>query len=608
MLNLHSKIREVYAHPLGRDIVDKLLLEMGKPAWLVDNPIVGGLTLGAVKKLLPKSTGSGFINTVLDLLNTESDTPDNNPVTPQRAWWKEAVFYQIYPRSFGSGASGVLRCILSKLDYLRALGIDAIWLSPVYDSPNDDNGYDIRDYYKILPEYGTMEDMDALIAGLHKRGMKLVMDLVVNHTSDEHPWFQSALNDENSPYRDFYFFRKSKDKPPNNWISFFSGSAWNYYPKQDVWALHLFSKKQMDLNWECPALREEIYKMVRWWLEKGVDGFRLDVINYISKAPGLPDGDPFVGALMQYTGIERYFYGPKLHEYLKELRAKAFDPFKAFSVGETPGIGIRGGRLLTDDYRRELDLIFSFDHLVSPGHTRFDDHRYSKAYLKRFYMTHLNADLGHGWNTLFFNNHDNPRMVSKIDPEGLYTVPIAKLLAVLQLTLRGTPFLFQGDEAGVCNVKFNSIEEITDVESRGLYAELIKTMPPDKAFKRILLGTRDHARAPINWEEHERQRGTADSVWSFYQGLIVLRRSSQALIYGELEFLRPRDKKLLSFIRRSKSECFYIETNLSHDKGRSKAKRGAVPLIGNYGKSADKVLRPYEARVYTMPPDAKPNK
>jgi oligo-1,6-glucosidase len=614
MLTPNSKIRDVYAHPLGRDIIDRLLLELGKPAWIVDNPVSGGLTLGAIKRLLPKSIGRGFLDNVLDLLNSESDSPEDNPVTPLPAWWKEAVFYQIYPRSFGNnGESCVLRGILSKLDYLRALGVDAVWLSPVYDSPNDDNGYDIRDYYKILPEYGTMDDIDALIAGLHEHGMRLVMDLVVNHTSDEHPWFQSALNDENSPYRDFYFFRKSGghlsdsklsySQPPNNWVSFFGGPAWNYYPKQDVWALHLFSKKQMDLNWECQALREEIYKMTRWWLAKGVDGFRLDVINYISKTPGLPDGDPFIGSLMTYTGIERYFYGPKLNEYLKELRARAFDPYNAFSVGETPGIGIRTGRLLTDSYRRELDLYFSFDHLLSGGHDRFNGRPYSLPYLKRFYQTHLNADLGHGWNTLFFNNHDNPRMVSKIDPDGLYTIPLAKLLAVLQLTLRGTPFLYQGDEAGVRNADFNSIDEINDVESRGLYAELIKTMPPDKAFKRILAGTRDHARVPINWEEHEYQRNTADSVWRFYRDLIALRRSSQALIYGELEFLYPRDKKLLSYMRRSMTECFYIEANLGPVKRRSKAPPGAVLSFGNYDKSTDKVMRPYEARVYAVSKD-----
>ena len=601
MLVLKSKIREVYAHPLGRDFIDQLLHQLGKPAWLVDNPVVGGLTPGMIQKLAPNLAGSGLINTMLNLLNSEPDTPDNKPVASRPAWWKEAVFYQIYPRSFGNcGTSRVLRGILSKLGYLRDLGVDAVWLSPVYDSPNDDNGYDIRDYYKILPEFGTMDDMDALINGLHGRGMKLIMDLVVNHTSDEHPWFQEALRDENSPYRDFYFFRKSKGKPPNNWTSVFSGPAWNYYPEQEVWALHLFSKKQMDLNWESPGLREEIYKMVRWWLAKGVDGFRLDVINFISKTPGLPDGNPVIGSL-GYTGVEQYFYGPRLHEYLRELRAKAFDPYKAFSVGETPVIGIRTGRLLTDGYRRELDLVFSFDHLTQPGHGRFDSYRYRLPYLKSVYQTHLNADLGHGWNTLFFNNHDNPRMVSKIDPEGLYSIPLAKLLAVLQLTLRGTPFLYQGDETGARNVKFGSIDEIADIESKNLYADLVKTMPPKEAFKKILAGTRDHARAPIDWEEHERQRDTDGSVWRFYRDLIVLRRSSEALIYGDLEFLRPNDKKLLSYTRRSETGCFYIEANLSHKKNRSGAKPGAVPLIGNYGKSGGKELLPYEARVYSLP-------
>jgi oligo-1,6-glucosidase len=615
-LNLDSTIRDICAHPVGRDVVDKLLLQLGKPAWLIDNPLVGSLTLGFIRRLLLKRLGSGFFDAVLDLLNSEPDAPDTRSVPSSPAWWKEAVFYQIYPRSFSpphNSTDNGIRGILSKLDYLRELGIGAVWLSPVYDSPNDDNGYDIRDYYKILPEFGTMDDMDALIAGLHERGMRLVMDLVVNHTSDEHPWFQEALRDEKSPYRDFYFFRKTNGTP-NNWVSFFSGPAWNYYPEQDVWVLHLFSKKQMDLNWECPALREEIYKMVRWWLEKGVDGFRLDVINYISKAPGLVDGDPFIGALMTYTGIERYFYGPKLHEYLQELHTRAFEPYNAFSVGETPGVGKQMGRLLTDNYRRELDLLFSFDHLETPGHSRFDDYRYDLSYLKHFYQTHLNIDLGHGWNTLFFNNHDNPRMVSKIDPDGNYTEVLAKLLAILQLTLRGTPFLYQGDEGGFCNEPFTSIEEIHDVESLGLYAELIKTMPPDRAFKRVLAGTRDHARAPLRWEELERRRNAEDSVWGFYKKLIALRHSSPALVYGELEFLRPKDKTLLSYTRTLKndsqetpagSSSFYVEANLSPVTRRSKAPCGAELLVCNYassqsgaGKGNSQRLRPYEARLY----------
>jgi oligo-1,6-glucosidase len=602
-LTPNSRLRDIYAHPIGRDIANKLLLQTGKPAWLIYNPLVGGLKLATIQKLAGGRIGSGFFDAILGLLNGEQDVPNPHPAeTAPRpgAWWKEAVFYQIYPRSFTPDG---LRGIISKLDYLRDLGIDAVWLSPVYDSPNDDNGYDIRDYYKILPEFGNLGDMDALIAGLHERGMKLVMDLVVNHTSDEHPWFQSALRDENSPCRDYYFFRKTGAKPPNNWTSFFGGPAWNYYPEQDTWALHLFSKKQMDLNWECPQLREEIYKMVRWWLEKGVDGFRLDVINYISKPGGLPDGDPFIGGLMGYTGVEHYFYGPKLHEYLRELREKAFKPYNAFSVGETPGVGVQMGRLLTDEYRRELDLIFSFDHLETPGHVRFDEYRYDLPYLKQFYQTHLNADCGHGWNTLFFNNHDNPRMLSKIDPDGEYAEALARLLAVLQLTLRGTPFIYQGDEIGSRNEPFASIEELRDVERLNLYAELVKTMPPDRAFKRVLAGTRDHARAPLRWEEFENQRGTADSVWQFYRKLIALRRSSRALIYGELQFLRPKDKTLLSYTRCLAGECFYecfyIEANLSSTLRRCKPPAGAELLLGNYA-GASNLLRPYETRLFKI--------
>jgi len=593
-INLKTSLRRIYAHPVGRDVIDKLLLQLDKPAWLVDNPLVGGLTLGLVKKLLGKRVGDGFYEALLELLNSEHDVPSPQPAPDAPAWWKEAMFYQIYPRSFTSDG---LRGILGKLDYLRELGVDAVWLSPVYDSPNDDNGYDIRDYRRIQAEFGEMADMEALIAGLHQRGMRLVMDLVVNHTSDEHRWFQEALREDNSPYRGYYFFRQSVEKPPNNWTSFFSGPAWRYFAEQDVWALHLFTKKQMDLNWECPALRREIHDMVRWWLEKGVDGFRLDVINYISKTSGLPDGDPFIGALMGYTGIERYFYGPLLHQYLRELRAEAFAPYGAFSVGETPGVGVQMGRLLTDDGRGELDLIFSFDHLETPGHTRFEDYRYDLSYLKRFYLGHLNADLGHGWNTLFFNNHDNPRMVSKIDPEGAYTGPLAKLLAVLQFTLRGTPFIYQGDEIGAGNIPFASIDELRDVESLNLYAELSQTMPPAEALRKVLAGTRDHARAPIPWQEAGRQRGQAGSVWNFYRELITLRQSSPALVYGKLTFLRPKDRWLLCYTRQLTGDCFYIEANLSRKERRSYAPRGAELLMGNYEGQGD-TLRAYEARVY----------
>ncbi|MDR2734173.1 MAG: alpha-glucosidase [Spirochaetota bacterium] len=596
-LSLDSRIREVYAHPVGRDIIDKVLQQLAKPAWLVTNRLVGGLRLGTIKKLTRSRLGTGFFDSLLELFNSEPDVPLQNSTAPVPAWWKEAVFYQIYPRSFTKDG---LKGIISKLDYLCDLGIDAVWLSPVYDSPNDDNGYDIRDYYKILPEFGSMADMDALIDGLHRRGMKLVMDMVVNHTSDEHPWFQEALRDAASPYRDYYFFRKSDREPPNNWTSFFGGGAWNYYEEQDVWALHLFSKKQMDLHWENPAMREEIHTMARWWLEKGVDGFRLDVINYISKSPGLPDGERFIGALTGYTGVERFVYGPRLHTYLREMRGKVFDPYGAFSVGETPGVGTQMGRLLTDNYRRELDLIFSFDHLETPGHSRFDNYRYDLAYLKQFYMAHLNEDRGHGWNTLFYNNHDNPRMVSKIDPEGKFTMPLAKLLALLQLTLRGTPFIYQGDEYGAANAAFRSINELQDLESLNFYAQLIQTMKPDAAFKHILSGSRDHARVPLAWDEIERQRGGNTSVFNFYKDLIALRKKSPALVYGELEFLYPKNKSLLAYTRSLEGAALYIAANLRPKVIKTPAMQGARLLMSNYDTVESAILRPYEARIYSL--------
>jgi oligo-1,6-glucosidase len=603
MISLKSKVKDIYAHPVGRDLIDKALLQFNKPTWLVTNPVLSNLRLSAIQKIL-RRVAPDIINTIIELLNSEPDTPlqTRKPLESEtKAWWKEAVFYQIYPRSFSTNG---LRGIIGKLDYLREMGVDAVWLSPVYDSPNDDNGYDIRDYYAILREFGGMDDMDALIRGLHERGMKLVMDMVVNHTSDEHKWFQEALRDEASPYRDYYFFRKSKDKPPNNWNSVFGGPAWNYYPEADAWALHLFTKKQMDLNWENPALREDIFKMARWWLEKGVDGFRLDVINFISKAPNLPDGDEFIGSV-GFTGIERYYYGPRLHEYLRQLRASAFGPYKAFSVGETPLVGIQQGRLLTDDYRHELDLIFSFDHLENPGHLRFDEYVYDLSYLKQFYIKHLNADMGYGWNTLFFNNHDNPRMVSKINPSGDYARPLAKLLAVYQLALRGTPFFYQGDEYGARNARFASMDEIQDIESRNLYAELEAKVGADAAFKRILAGTRDHARLPFDWEEIEKQRKEESSVWNWHHRLIALRKKTPAFVYGELVFINPKDVKRFAFIRRTRDDCLFVETNLTKNKQPSRGAKylkDAKLLMCNYEDSppARAALRSYEARIYKM--------
>lgn len=623
MLTVNNRIKDIYAHPVGRDIIKKILLQMGHGESIVQNPVVGNIKLKVLPKLTRGQVDAGFLSTLLELLNGEQDTPltDACPVAP--AWWKEAVFYQIYPRSFkDSNGDGIgdLRGVLDKLDYLKELGVDAIWLSPVYDSPNDDNGYDIRDYRKIMVEFGRMEDFDELLEGIHSRGMRLIMDLVVNHTSDEHEWFRKAINEPEAQYGDYYIFR---DKP-NNWTSFFSGSAWEYVEERKQYALHLFSKKQMDLNWENPTVRHEVSDMVSWWLQKGVDGFRMDVVNYISKRDGLPEGNERIGFLMGYYGIEHYFYGPRLHEHLRELKREAFAPFAAFSVGETPGIGMEMSKLLTADYRGELDMVFNFDHLETPGHVRFDDYKYDLNYFKEC-MTDLMENYGnHCQPSLFYDNHDNPRMISKVDSDPKFRTILAKLLAIMQLTLRGTPFIYQGQELGMVNKHFTSIQELRDVESLNLYAELCKTMSEDDAFKKLLAGTRDHVRTPMQWTSDKyagfsdaepwigmdddykvcsaaTQIDDEDSVLSFYRKLISLRRAHTVLVYGDINIVNKREKDLFTYYRIGENETFYIECNLGRNMKKRKGKLpNGVRLISNYLEAPELQLRPYEATVWMI--------
>ena len=583
MISMESKIKDVYSTPVGHDILYKVLMQMGVSEKVILSPVVSGMKLKTLAGLTQKMLGPGFYDAFITLLNTDSSLPASGDGSITETWWKEAVFYQIYPRSFRDGNNdgiGDLRGIIEKLDYLRELGITALWLSPIYDSPQDDNGYDIRDYHKIFSDFGTMEDFDELLQKAHEKGMRLIMDLVVNHTSDEHKWFQEALADEASPYRDYYFFRKGsewgrdKNNPPTNWTSFFAGSAWNYYEEQDLWALHLFSKKQMDLNWDNPAVREDVIDMVKWWLEKGVDGFRMDVINYISKQPGLPAGDPTIGALMGYTGIEHYFYGPRMHEYFREIRAKAFEPFHAFSVGETPGMGMNMCLLITGEERKELDMVFSFDHLETPGHVRFDDYKYDLNYL-RDYMTDWMENYGNNcWMSLFYNNHDNPRMISKINPDSEHAYALALLLAVIQFTLKGTPFVFQGDEMGLVNYPFKSIDEITDVEAKGYYQEMLEKKTPAEAFATILAGTREHTRIPLPWNFEEGSkiseaypahlRQTPDErVFRAYQFLISLRKSEKTLVYGDFEVLSKKKNRFV--YKRSLTKSIDISSEAAAD-------------------------------------------
>lgn len=623
MLTENSSLKEVNAHPIGRDIIKKILLQTGHGGDIEKIPFAGSIKLKALPKLLGGKLDKSFIELLLDILNTETDRPEKDGGSPKRAWWKEAVFYQIYPRSFyDSNGDGIgdIRGITARLDYLKQLGVDALWLSPVYDSPNDDNGYDIRDYRKIMAEFGTMEDFDELLREAHSRGMKCITDLVVNHTSDEHEWFKSAVNDPGSRYSDYYFFRKK----PNNWKSFFGGGAWKYIEERDEYALCLFSKKQMDLNWDNPNVRSDVIDMVRWWLDKGVDGFRMDVINFISKREGLPDGNESIGAMMGFTGIEHFFYGPRLHEYLRELKREAFIPYEAFSVGETPGIGMEMSKLLTGDYRGELDMVFNFDHLDNPGRSRFDEYSYDLNHYRETMTDWMENYTNHCWPSLFYENHDSPRMISKVDTDGRYRAVLAKLLAVMQLTLRGTPFIYQGQELGMVNKSYTSISDLRDVESLNLYAQLREQIGENEALRRVLKGSRDHARAPMQWtdgknagfseaepwigtdEDHrvcnaQAQLTDDESVLRFYRKLIGLRKEHNALIYGEIEITNKNTKNLFTYFRRDDNETFYIECNLCREPLKRK---GSLPkgerLISSYPDSPASFLRPYEAAVWRV--------
>jgi len=608
-LTMNNTVGELYATPVGHDTIVKVLLQMGIPEKLLTNGLVSKMKLGTAAKLAGKFMGPGLFDALLDLINSENDRPAAGDGPIAEKWWKEAVFYQIYPRTFkDSNGDGIgdLQGIIQQLDYLKELGVDALWLSPIYDSPNDDNGYDIRDYRKIMQEFGTMDDFDQLLEAVHERGMRLIMDLVINHTSDEHEWFKQALADKDSKYRNYYFFRDGGDKEPNNWTSFFSGPAWNYYEEQDTWAMHLFSKKQMDLNWECEEMREELYDMINWWLDKGVDGFRMDVINYISKPEGLPDGDPGIGKMMGFTGIEKYYYGPRMHEFFREIREKAFEPHQAFSVGETPGIGMKMGQLITGEERKELDMIFSFDHLETPGHVRFDDYEYDLNYYRDYMIDWMENYGNNCWMSLFYNNHDNPRMVSKITSNEAYQEYICKLLAVMQFTLKGTPFIFQGDEMGLANYPFTSMEEISDVEAKGYYQEqLDKGKSPEEAFAIIKAGTREHCRILLPWNDFpedyrvQEKQVINKAVSKSYRDLMKLRKADKALVYGDFTVL-SRKKDRFVYKRTLGESSYIIDCNLSAKEKPAFDVVGYKLVYDNYKKATRKVLQPYEARIWKI--------
>ncbi len=564
----------------------------------------------------------------------------------QKTWWKESVVYQIWPRSFNdSNGDGVgdLRGIIAKLDYLKELGIDVVWLSPVYQSPNDDMGYDISNYRAIMDEFGTLEDWEALLEGLHARGIRLIMDLVVNHTSDEHPWFVESRKSKDNPYRDYYIWRQGHaGREPNNWRSFFTGSTWVYDERTGEYFLHLFSTRQPDLNWENPKVRQEVYAMMRWWLDKGVDGFRMDVINMISKVPGLPNAPIMFNSRYQPAG-QYFLHGPRLLEFLGEMRAEALDTYDTLTVGETPGATTAQAVELTNPDSGPLDMVFHFEHMdldTEPG-LPLGVKEWDLLELKQV-TSRWQEDLeGRGWNSQYLSNHDQPRQVSRFGNDQQYRVESAKMLATFLHMLQGTPYIYQGEELGMTNVAFPSIEDYRDIATRNAYRELTEehALDHEHVMARIHRKSRDNARTPMQWDASENAGFTSGTPWIklnpnyreinaaqaladpnsifyYYQALIKLRKANPVIVYGRYELLLPDDREIYAFTRTLDDDRLLVILNFSASTPTFELP-AALPdtspqlLIANYAVEDSAsirqiTLRPYEARVYRLHGHASP--
>ncbi|MEA5455787.1 alpha-glucosidase [Sinomonas sp. JGH33] len=572
-------------------------------------------------------------------------SPQERETVPrERDWFRSAVVYQVYPRSFAdSNDDGVgdLRGIIGKLDYLERLGVDVVWLSPVYRSPHDDNGYDISDYQDIDPLFGSLDDLDDLIAGLHGRGMKLVMDLVVNHTSDEHPWFVESRASKDSPKRDWYWWRPARSgfvpgEPggePNNWESFFSGPAWELDEASGEYYLHLFSRKQPDLNWENPEVRESVYEMMRWWLDRGVDGFRMDVINFISKDPALPDG-PVRDGRPYADGTASFISGPRIHEYLREMHEQVFAGREEalLTVGEMPGVTVEDAVLFTDPARREVDMVFQFEHVGL-------DHDGSKWNPTKLRLTDLKASLGRwqaglaerGWNSLYWGNHDQPRVVSRFGDESPeYRELSAKMLAGVLHLHRGTPYVYQGEELGMTNMPFATIDDYRDIEVLNHFREATELLGEDPAVVLAALAplNRDNARTPVQWDagpnagftrgtpwigvnpnsgavNAEEQISREDSVFTFYRTLIRLRHELPVIAHGDFTMLLPDDEEVYAYIRRHEDHELLVLGNFSaHPRIAEVADplwADARRLLGNYPDAHGLALRPWEFTALLRP-------
>ena len=553
----------------------------------------------------------------------------------EKRWWKESVVYQIYPRSFcDSNGDGIgdLNGITGKLDYLKELGIDVIWLSPVYKSPNDDNGYDISDYQAIMDEFGTMEDFDRMLAtAAHEKGIKIMMDLVVNHTSDEHKWFIESRKSTDNPYRDYYIWRPAKEDGslPNNWGSCFSGPAWEYDKTTDMYFLHLFSKKQPDLNWDNPAVRQDVFDMMNWWLKKGVDGFRMDVISLISKEPGLPDKEPGING---YATFNVSANGPHVHEYLQEMRQKALNNADTITVGECSGVTLEEAKKYARSDEKELNMVFQFEHMdvdsdekAGKWTTRKMDLRNLKKILTRWQKGLQDI----AWNSLYWENHDQPRSVSRFGNDSdEYREISAKMLATCIHMMQGTPYVYQGEELGMTNCPFNTLDNFRDLESINAFHELTEQgkMTEEDMMAAIGYKGRDNARTPMQWDDSayagfsttnpwimvnpnytkinaKDQVNREDSVFKYYQKLIKLRHESELIVYGTYDLILDDDKDIYAYIRTLGDEKLIVYCNFSENTREVELPEEFVNkkvLISNYSdaKANQKItLRPYEAIV-----------
>ena len=547
----------------------------------------------------------------------------------EKKWWKEGVVYQIYPRSYkdttGNGL-GDLEGIIQSLDYIQSLGVTMLWLCPIYESPNDDNGYDISDYRKISEDFGGNASFDRLLAAMHERGLKLIMDLVVNHSSDEHFWFEEAKQSKDNPYHDYYIWRgNDPTQQPNNWQSVFNGSVWKWNEATEEYFLHLFTQKQPDLNWENPKVRKEVYDIVDFWLSKGVDGFRMDVISLISKRLAFED----VPNDMSFIDVMEKVYanGPRVHEFLKEMNQEVLSKYDIVTVGEGPGVNLEHGPKYVSTKEKELNMVFHFDHLTIDfgPEGKYDPVPLDFIRFKTIFRQWDEALKNDGWNSIFLGNHDFSRIVSRFGNDGVYREQSAKLLATLLMTLRGTPYVYQGDEIGMTNVKHNSIDFYDDVETRNAWkAAEAEGKDMEQFLKAVHWQSRDNARTPMQWNASkqagftagqpwipvnenythinvEAAENTPDSILHYYRKMIAFRKANPTLVYGDFEDLLPDHSQLYVYRRWDENGHYLVVHNFSDQPiSWDKPSEEYRVALGNYSSQKEGQLVPWESRVYRL--------